>query len=266
MADEKRLPYYVVNAFTSEAFSGNPAGVCLLDAWIDENILQRIARWNRLSETAFVVKVDSGYEIRWFTPEIEMDLCGHATLATGFVLRELNLASIGDTVRLKTKSVGGLEVSLNSNSITLNFPVAQFDNNRVDINELSEALGAQPIEVLQTRDTLAVFETTEVVRSLAPDFDKVSDLDTFAVIATAPGEEADFVSRYFAPSAGVNEDPVTGSAHCTLTPYWAKRLGKSQLTARQISDSPGSLVCELEGDRVLISGSCTLYSSGEIRI
>ena len=257
-----KLPIYQVDAFTGKVFGGNPAAVCPLDTWLPDATLQGIAAENNLAETAFFVpRNDGGFDLRWFTPTIEMDLCGHATLAAAFVLfTEQNFA--GDAIEFYSRS-GILRVSRESEILTLDFPSRS--PQPCDAPEaLVRGLGAQPADVLKSRDYFAVFKTAAEVQSLRPNFAALKTLDSLGIIATAPGEDCDFVSRFFAPQAGVDEDPVTGSAHCTLIPYWSQRLGKNKLFARQISQRGGELFCELAGDRVHIGGKAVLYLRGEI--
>lgn len=257
------LPIYQVDAFTDKVFSGNPAAVCPLDDWLDSETMQAIAAENNLSETAFFVKQDDRYELRWFTPETEVDLCGHATLAAAWVLYN-ELGYTGDAVKFKTLS-GELTVWPENDRLCMNFPSrppTQCD----EPPELIEGLGAQPEEVLASRDYLCVFETPDQVKKLRPKMSLLRKLDVLGVIATAPGQDCDFVSRFFAPKAGIPEDPVTGSAHCTLIPYWAERLGKKQLHARQISKRGGQLWCRLGTDRVVIAGNAAKYMQGTIII
>jgi len=258
-----KLSIYQVDAFTREAFHGNPAAVVPLEEWLPAETMLAIAAENNLAETAFFVKAADDYELRWFTPEIEIDLCGHATLASSFVLwNELGYAE--DTVRFQTKS-GELTVTREGELMTLDFPSRPAEE--TDTPEgLAEILGGIPQKVLKSRDYLAVFNTEAEVLALRPDFRALSELGVHAVIATAPGDTSDFVSRFFAPSVGVDEDPVTGSAHCTLIPYWAQQLGKNELYARQVSKRGGELFCELRGDRVRIGGNAVLYLKGEIDV
>lgn len=258
-----QLSLFQVDAFTSRLFSGNPAAVVPLDAWLPDPILQSIALENNLSETAFVVPGKDIFELRWFTPKVEVDLCGHATLAAAFVLFEEGRVR-GETVRFETQS-GRLAVTRSGPRLTLDFPSRPPDPASCS-DELAAALGARPVEVLGSRDLLALFETEAAVAALAPDFQALAALDAFAVIATAPGEKSDFVSRFFAPRVGVPEDPVTGSAHCTLVPFWAGRLGKKKLHALQISKRGGELFCEDRGDRVAISGEAVFYLRGKIAV
>jgi PhzF family phenazine biosynthesis protein len=258
-----KLPYYEVSAFTANPFGGNPAGVCPLDAWLPDSALQGIAANNNLAETAFTVPRGNEFDLRWFTPAVEMDLCGHATLAAAFVLFS-ERGFKGDQVRFHSRS-GVLAVYRNSDRLTLDFPSRP--PAPTDLPEaLARGLGALPKEVLKSRDYLAVFASEAEVRDLKPDFAKLKTLDCLGIIVTAPGTDCDFVSRFFAPGAGVDEDPVTGSAHCTLIPYWSSRLGKTKLFARQISARGGELFCELTGERVRIGGRAVTYLRGEIEI
>jgi len=227
------IPFYQVDAFTDKVFGGNPAAVCLLDRWPEDNIMQAIAAENNLSETAFLVGGGADYDLRWFTPALEIDLCGHATLASAFVIfnfLEPNLAA----VRFQTAS-GELRVGKDEDLLVMDFPARKAERISA-VDGLADALGAEPEEVYGARDILAVFATETQVRTLAPDFAALEKIkDAFAVIVTAPGDTVDFVSRFFAPKAGIPEDPVTGSAHCTLVPYWSARLGKQKLHALQVS-------------------------------
>ncbi len=258
-----KIPIYQVDAFTSKLFGGNPAAVCPLKDWIDPGLMQSIAAENNLSETAFFVKKNDFYELRWFTPEIEVDLCGHATLASGFVLFNHLNYNEGE-IKFETRS-GRLMVQRSGELIILNFPA----NPPVKVDtpdNLTEGLGKKPLEVYKSRDYLALFETEKDVLSIQPDFKILEKLDALGIIITARGDTSDFVSRFFAPAAGVDEDPVTGSAHTTLVPYWAKKLNKTQFHAFQISKRGGELFCQLAGDRVLISGKAKTYLTGEIEI
>lgn len=258
-----RLPLYHVDAFTSRVFGGNPAGVVPLPSWLDDKMLQAIAAENNLSETAFFVGKDGRYAIRWLTPQTEVDLCGHATLASAFVILtklEPGLAS----VEFASKS-GTLKVTRDGDRLALDFPARPA--RPVDLTgALQAALGARPKEVWAARDLMAVYDTEDEIRELKPDLPLLSAFDSFAVLVTAPGREADFVSRFFAPRQGVPEDPVTGSAHCTLVPYWAKRLGKRRLRALQVSARGGELFCEDQGDRVSIGGHAVVYLEGTLEV
>lgn len=255
-----KVPYFQVAAFTRDPFSGNPAGVCLVDHWLPDAELQRIAFENNLSETAFVVREKKSFALRWFTPTVEVDLCGHATLAAAHVVGQH--LGFSEPWRFHTKS-GLLTVTRVDELLTLDFPARPAEVVEAPPAEL-DGLGDMPQVVLKSRDYLAVFSSEQQVRDLRPDFGRLAGLDCLGIIATAPGDDADFVSRFFAPRAGVNEDPVTGSAHCTLVPYWAERLGREKLFARQVSERGGELWCELRGDRVLIAGHAVTYLEGQI--
>ncbi len=255
------IPIYQVDAFTSRVFRGNPAAVCPLETWIEDERMQAIAAENNLSETAFFVRSGSRYRLRWFTPAVEVDLCGHATLASAEVIFRFLDPGAREIV-FETRS-GDLTVGRDGERLTMDFP------SRPAVRcephpRLIEGLGAHPVEILAARDYLVVYPMEDDVRELRPDFRILADLDRFAVIVTAPGRDSDFVSRFFAPAQGVDEDPVTGSAHCTLTPYWARRLGKNRLQARQVSRRGGELECEDLGSRVRISGRAVLFLRGSI--
>ena len=256
-----KLEIYQVDAFTKKIFGGNPAAICPLDEWLDAELMQKIALENNLSETAFFVRREDFYELRWFTPTFEIDLCGHATLASAYVLFNL-LGETADILKFETKS-GLLTVEKQDDLLVLDFPARPAVECEAP-EGLVEAIGKQPKEILKSRDYLMVYESEDEVLALNPDFAGLLKIDAHAVIVTAKGERSDFVSRFFAPEVGVFEDPVTGSAHCTLIPYWAGKLGKTELFARQISARGGELFCELRGDRVKIGGHATLYLKGEI--
>ena len=258
-----KFPIYQIDAFTSRLFGGNPAAVVILEHWLTDEVLQNIAAENNLAETAFVIPREGQSQLRWFTPTLEVDLCGHATLAAGHVLIKY-IYPLLQRVSFSTRS-GELPVSRQGDLLSLDFPVRPGKPIRVS-DALVAALGARPREAFLARDLLAVFDTEAEVRALRPDLERVAALDAFAVIVSAPGSDVDFVSRFFAPKAGVPEDPVTGSAHCTLVPYWAGRLGKPRLKARQVSPRVGELDCELRGDRVSIGGKAVEYLRGEIEI
>lgn len=258
-----KIPMYQIDAFTSEVFRGNPAAVCVLKEWLDDKVLQNIASENNLAETAFIIKSDQGYDLRWFTPKVEIDLCGHATLASAFVIfkflqPELNFVSFS------TMS-GELTVSLEpSGKLSMDFP-ARIPTQTEISNIVAQAFGIRPVEVWESEDLMVLFESESDIRSLRPDMEKLSKIsDYFAVIATAQGENVDFVSRFFAPNAGIPEDPVTGRAHCTLVPFWSKRLNKPLLHAMQLSARTGELFCEDNGERVSMSGYAALFFKGEI--
>jgi PhzF family phenazine biosynthesis protein len=260
------IPLYQVDAFvTGEPFSGNPAAVCPLAAWLPDAVMQAVAAENNLSETAFFVPEGEGYRLRWFTPTTEVDLCGHATLASAFVVFGW-LASWRRSVTFQTEKAGPLTVARDGELLALDFP-SRPPQPCAASESLAEALGRPPAALFAARDYLAVFDRAEDVVTLSPDFGKIATLDRFAVIVTAPGSDGiDFVSRFFAPARGVDEDPVTGSAHCTLIPYWAERLDMTRLEARQLSGRGGALSCALRGDRVTIAGRAALYLTGTISI
>jgi PhzF family phenazine biosynthesis protein len=257
-----KISYFEVDAFANKAFQGNPAGICPLESWLDDATMQNIAAENNLAETAFFVPRGEEYDLRWFAPEVEIDLCGHATLASAFILFA-ELGRRGDKVRFHSKS-GPLVVTRKGDILTLDFP-SRPPKPCVVPEGLIRGLGKKPVQILKARDYFALYENSEEVRSLKPDFSLLGTLDE-KVIVTAPGIDCDFVSRFFAPTAGVPEDPVTGSAHCTLIPYWSARLGKTKMFARQVSKRGGELFCELADGRVLIGGKAVLYSRGQIEI
>jgi PhzF family phenazine biosynthesis protein len=258
-----KLPIYQVDAFTDRLFSGNPAAVILLESWLPDTVLAAIAAENNLSETAFVIPRCDMSALRWFTPTVEVDLCGHATLAAAQVLFTHYFPE-AESLSFSTLS-GPLQVAREHGRLSLDFPCKA--GSPVEVTEqLCAALGRRPHEVWQARDLMAVFNTEAEVRDLRPDMEKIMGLDAFAVIVTAPGDHVDFVSRFFAPAKGVPEDPVTGSAHCTLIPYWAARLDQTRLHARQVSARGGDLFCELRGDRVSIAGRAVEYLRGEISL
>ena len=260
-----RIPLYQIDAFADGPFTGNPAAVCPLDAWLPEDVMQAIAAENNLSETAFFVPEGEGYRLRWFTPTTEVDLCGHATLASGFVVFRWLRPERG-RITFETQEAGPLSVARDGDLLALDFP-SRPPAPQAMSEPLVAALGRRPVALLAARDYLAVYETADDIAGLAPDFAALAALDRFAVIVTAPGTGGtDFVSRFFAPARGVDEDPVTGSAHCTLIPYWAERLGKSRLDARQLSRRGGALSCVLDGDRVTIAGRARPYLEGTITI
>jgi PhzF family phenazine biosynthesis protein len=259
------IPIYQADAFTSQLFGGNPAAICPLTEWLPDEMMQKIAVENNLAETAFFVKTGDSFMLRWFTPEYEIDLCGHATLATAHILFT-ELGYEGNSLHFETVKAGVLTVTRNGDKYTMDFPSRPPIHIETP-NGLVEALGGQqPLSVLRSRDFFLEYESEEIIRDIAPDFYALSKMDTVGVIVTAPGKDVDFVSRFFAPGAGVPEDPVTGSAHCNLIPYWAKKLGKNKLHAYQISQRKGELWCELKGERVLMSGNAVTYLKGEIYI
>ena len=266
-----KIPVFQIDAFTDEPFSGNPAAVCPLDNWLPDDVMQAIAAEMNLSETAFFVpseRSDSDYDLRWFTPTIEVELCGHATLASGHVV----LSQIDpelDQVRFHTRS-GLLGVERRNEMLELDFPINSPEI-MTDPNELEatrQALGATPSEIHHANTTVAVFDSQREVAALQPDFLAVTRLNEPWLLATAPADsdEYDFVSRFFVPTAGINEDPATGSTHTILTPYWGERLGKSELVGRQISKRGGTMHCRLAGDRVKIAGNIAEIMHGELTI
>ena len=259
------IPIYQVDAFTDTLFGGNPAAICPLKEWLPAPEMQKIAAENNLAETAFFIPQGRDFELRWFTPESEVDLCGHATLATAHVLFTI-LNFEEDTIHFHTLKAGTLTVSRRNDLYTLNFPA------RIPVAceipaGLAEALGERkPVQILRSRDYFIVYESEADVLALQPNFAALSRIDSLGFIVTAPGDNSDFVSRFFAPSVGIDEDPVTGSAHCNLIPYWAERLGKFKLHAYQVSSRRGELWCEHKADRVLMSGKAVTYFKGEIVI
>ena len=259
-----RLSQYQVDAFTDRPFAGNPAAVVPLDAWLDDGLMQAIAAENNLSETAFLVPNGKAWGLRWFTPLSEVDLCGHATLASAHVLfHELGVTR--EALHFDTRS-GRLTVRRDGKALQMDFPRWPVRPLTTDPG-IGAALGADPTEVHDTGACLmAVFDDEAAVLALTPDMRAVAALHPFGLIVTAPGRSQDFVSRFFAPAVGIDEDPVTGSTHCALTPFWAARLGKSTLTARQISARGGELECELRGDRVLLRGRAVTVIESTLRL
>jgi PhzF family phenazine biosynthesis protein len=256
---------YQVDAFTDKLFCGNPAAVCPLTEWLSDDMLQKIAMENNLAETAFYVKQDDRYEIRWFTPNVEVDLCGHATLAAAFVLFNCEGHS-GDSINFYSPRSGELRVSKRSDWLTLDFPVDVFHSIPIS-NEIVSCFDRQPLEAYKGKtDYMLVYEQESDIQDIKPQFEAISRLKARGVIITAKGEHVDFVSRFFAPQSGIIEDPVTGSAHTTLTPYWSEKLNKAEMSAIQISERKGYLQCKYLGDRVEINGQAKLYLAGEIYI
>jgi PhzF family phenazine biosynthesis protein len=260
-----KLKLYQIDAFTSELFRGNPAAVCVLDEWLPESVMQQVAMENNLSETAFVVPESGGYRIRWFTPRAEGALCGHATLATAWVLfHECHFPE--KTIRFLTMEKGELQVSLDEDWLTLDFPVDTLTAVPVQKN-LEEAFSIRISEQFSGEtDVLLVVKDEGVVKELQPDFRYLASMQQRGFVVTAPGTDCDFVSRCFYPALGIDEDPVTGSAHTTLVPYWAERLRKTGMKARQLSQRGGELRVHLSKDRVLISGQAVKYLEGEIHL
>ena len=259
-----QLKMYQVDAFASRVFEGNPAAICPLPAWLDAAVMQAIAQENNLSETAFCVADGAAFQLRWFTPNQEVDLCGHATLATAHVLYG-HLGYGQPQVVFHTRS-GALSVARQGDALVMDFPAIPAQPCPAP-TALVEGLGCAPIEVRAAADYLAVLDDPEQVRQLVPDLAALSRLDRRGVCVTAPGRNGvDFVSRFFAPKYGIPEDPVTGSVHCMLAPYWARRLGKTRLQARQVSARGGDVLCELQGERVLLSGRAVTYMVAEISL
>ncbi|HJS01166.1 MAG TPA: PhzF family phenazine biosynthesis protein [Flavobacterium sp.] len=257
------MKIYQIDAFTDTLFSGNPAAVCPLDQWLSDQIMQKIAAENNLAETAFYVKKDDKYEIRWFTPTVEVDLCGHATLAAAFVL--FNYENHNDNlIQFYSSRSGDLTVTKNADLFSLNFPADTFEAIELT-TQIAAAFNTKPQLAFKGKtDYMLLFNNEEEILNLQPDFEKLSKLEARGIIVTAKGNTTDFVSRFFAPQSGVNEDPVTGSAHTTLIPYWAKELNKTTLEAIQLSERRGYLDCELLENRVRISGQAKCYLIGEI--
>lgn len=258
-----KIPIYQIDAFSEAKFKGNPAAVCPLQEWLDKKTMADIAAENNLSETAFFVKEKDGFGLRWFTPEIEVPLCGHATLASAHVLFN-HLGYKDETIRFYTKS-GQLTVQKKDDLLAMNFP-ARYPKPVQAPADLIEGLGAEPIEVLKDLNFLAVFENEQQVQQLKPNFAVLSRINYAGIICTAPGESSDFVSRYFASYVGINEDPVTGSAHTTLTKFWSQKLNQKELFAKQISKRGGVLYCTDLDDRVQVAGKAVTYLEGTIEI
>lgn len=260
-----KIKIFQIDAFTEKIFSGNPAAVCPLDNWLSDELMQNIAMENNLSETAFFVNQGGEFHIRWFTPAVEVDLCGHATLASGYVIFNL-LKFEGEVINLFSHRSGYLRVKKYNELLILDFPAdepAKIDS----IKDFEKCFNFKPVEIHKGKtDYMLVFENEEQIKNLIPDFSEILNSQARGIITTAKGYNSDFVSRFFAPQCGVNEDPVTGSAHTTLTPYWSKVLGKKELSAIQLSARKGFLKCKLVNDRVEISGQARLYMTGEISI
>ncbi|MCD6439503.1 MAG: PhzF family phenazine biosynthesis protein [Halomonas sp.] len=258
------IDLYQVDAFASKPFEGNPAAVCPLETWLDDALLQAIATENNLSETAFFVPTESGYHLRWFTPSVEVDLCGHATLAAAWVIFNV-LGDSAETLQFETRS-GQLLVQRDGNELAMDFPAKVVEPLAMEA-EVKAGLGINEIEALLISDDIVVVvNDVQLIESLTPDMQQLKRLPGRGIVVTAKGSDVDFVSRWFGPKVGVEEDPVTGSAHTSLAPYWAKKLGKQQLTARQGGARKGALSCEIEGDRVIIKGCVAPYLKGVITL
>lgn len=257
------MKQYIVDAFTNRVFHGNQAAVCVLDRWPAESLMMDITRENNFSETAFTVREDDGYRLRWFTPGGEIDLCGHATLATAFVLLSF-YEKEAESVTFHTMS-GDLFIGRRGDLITMDFPAYACHEIPVT-DQMEEALGARPKEAYLDRDLLLVYDDEATVREMKPDFEMLGRLDGLGVAVTAPGTDHDCVSRFFAPKLEIDEDPVTGSVHCMIAPYWASRLGKNPIRACQASERGGEMVCELQGDRVVLLGKAALFSVAELML
>lgn len=260
------MKQYVVDAFTNEVFHGNQAAVCVLDEWPTDDLIRSITRENNFSETAFAVREADGYRLRWFTPAAEIDLCGHATLGTAYVLFRFYEPDAG-TITFHTMS-GDLLVSRKDGSIEMDFP--SYTCHPTAVTPLmGEVLGAMPAEAYLDRDLLLVYDDERIVRDMAPNFARMGELEGLGVGVTAPARDDssfDCVSRFFAPKLGVDEDPVTGSVHCMIAPYWAKRLGKDTIRAYQASPRGGELACRYEGERTFIAGRVALFSEAELHV
>jgi PhzF family phenazine biosynthesis protein len=258
-----KIPLFQVDAFAEHIFEGNPAAVCPLNEWLDDALMQTIAEENNLSETAFFVATKKGFHIRWFTPVAEVDLCGHATLASAYVVFNYLNYSL-DEICFESKS-GDLFVKKSGDLIEMSFPaqmpiVCEFPP------EIDQLFNIKPIACLKAEDYLFVFESEQSIIDIEPNFEAMKMLDLRGVLITAVSEQYDFVTRFFAPKLGVNEDPVTGSAYTKLAPYWADKLAKNKFKAKQLSNRSGVVYCENKGKRVLVSGSAVMYMQGEIQI
>jgi PhzF family phenazine biosynthesis protein len=260
------LPVFHVDAFTNKPFQGNPAAVCPLNQWLDDDLLRAVAAENNLSETAYFVPEDDQYALRWFTPRCEVQLCGHATLASALVIMQI-VSPDRTSVRFSTRFSGTLAVLRAADLLAMDLPAKPPWNCAHPPGDLMDGLGVTPTSVMQVEDNyFAVYEQEEDIRRIRPDLSLLEKLHPAGVAVTAPGNDSDFVSRYFAPSYGIPEDPVTGSTHCSLAPYWAGRLGKSSLHARQVSERGGELWCEVQGERVIVKGNAVLTLRGELLI
>jgi PhzF family phenazine biosynthesis protein len=262
----QKIKIFQVDAFTDKLFSGNPAAVCILDKWLSDDLMQSIANENNLAETSFVVPKGKDFEIRWFTPATEVDLCGHATLASAFIF--FNLLDYPDSlIKFYSPKSGLLSVKKNEEMLYLDFPTDTLEKISGKENEMEACTGIKPIEVYKGKtDYISVIESESSLKNLQPNLIEISKLKARGLIVTAKGNQVDFVSRFFAPQSGIDEDPVTGSAHTSLLPLWAKKSGKNNFIANQLSERGGQLVCEFNNDRCLIGGKARLYLTGEINI
>ena len=260
-----RINIYQVDAFTDTLFTGNPAAVCPLEQWLPEAVMQSIAAENNLAETAFIVPNEGQFYIRWFTPTLEVDLCGHATLASAFVLFEC-LGYKGGSVKFHSPRSGNLGVNTRNNVLFLNFPADSLQQ----VNEhtmIRQCIRTEPVEIYKGKtDFIAVVDSEAIVQGLEPDLHEISRLPGRGLIVTAKGDRVDFVSRFFAPQSGIDEDPVTGSAHTSLIPLWSRKLKKNEMEARQLSKRGGKITCINKGERCLIGGQARLYMTGEINV
>ena len=263
-----RIPLYHLDAFADQPFRGNPAAICFLDSWLDEGVLRKVAAENNVSATAFVVTGEDGYELRWFTPIREIKLCGHATLAAAYLVLNVRRSEL-NSVTFKTRFRGNLTVRRAGDYLVMDFPATPPMSSKTMSATLASALGlkSQPEELFEANDTyVVIIDAAAAVKDIRPNFSQLQNLHPFVVAVTAQGIDVDFVSRYFAPSYGIPEDPVTGSVHCILTPYWAARLNKAKLHARQLSERGGELWCELAGERVLLQGKAVFAMEGFLSI
>jgi PhzF family phenazine biosynthesis protein len=258
------IPAHHVDAFVGASCSGNPAAVCPLDRWLDDETLQLIAKENDLPATAFLVRNDAGYDLRWFSPTVELKICGHGTLAAAAVIFD-RLDAAKESVAFRTKG-GTLTVVKTGQLLAMDFPALEASSCATKPEALVRALGREPQEVLKAQNYLAVYEEEGDIRAITPDMELLKELDCVGAIVTSKGEDSDFVSRYFAPKLGIPEDAATGSAHCTLAPYWSKRLGNRKLHALQLSQRGGELWCEHLDDRVIISARAARYAESFLSV
>ena len=260
----QEIEIYQVDAFSNKLFGGNPAAVCILETEIEASLMQKIATENNLAETAFVVPHEKFASIRYFTPLTEVDLCGHASLASAFVLSKFVQAD-RSLFKFETLRSGTISVEVRDDLFALNLPADELKDASSETDIIADILGVAPLELYRGRtDIMAVFEDSRIISQLKPDLNALAKIDCRGLIATAPGTKSDFVTRFFAPAIGVDEDPVTGSAHTTLVPYWAKKLGRTQLLSHQLSERGGELYCKDLGNRTEVAGKATLYLKGEV--